>query len=154
MSKDPNAMDRRTFLGSGILGGVILSASVLEGKEKSRNSVYEVESWLVAEGKEKEHDLAMRSWLKFVNEHRELFKEWKSVRYFVKTFAGEETDRHFVIWEYDSLAAFEAYKKKRGDYSGPYAEYKKHDPYYMGVFEHNSMRMEVWKDIDKDLWIE
>ena len=63
MSKDRNAMDRRTFLGSGILGGVMLSASILEGKEKNRNSVYEVESWLVAEGKEKEHDLAMRGWL-------------------------------------------------------------------------------------------
>lgn len=154
MKNTPHGMDRRTFLSSGIFGGVMLSLSALDGTQKSKTSVYEVESWLVAEGKEKEHSQAMRGWLQFVNEHRELFKEWKSVRYFVKTFAGEETDRHFVIWEYDSLAAFEAYKQRRGDYKGPYAEYKKHDPYYMGVFEHNSMRMEVWKDVDKDLWIE
>ena len=31
---------------------------------------------------------------------------------------------------------------------------KKHDPYYMGVFHHGSMRLEVWKDLDRDLWLE
>ena len=51
-------------------------------------------------------------------------------------------------------ANFEAYKKRRGDYEGDYAEYKKHDPYYMGVFQHGSMRLEVWKDLDRDLWLE
>jgi hypothetical protein len=117
-------------------------------------AVFEVESWYIAEGKEEEHSQAMRGWLKWVNEHRELFKEWKSVRYFVKTIAGEESDRHFIMWEYDSLADFEAYKKRRADYKGPYAEYKKHDPYHMGVFSHSGMKVEVWKDIDRDLWIE
>ncbi len=117
-------------------------------------SVFEVESWLVAEGQERRHEQAMRGWLRYINRHRELFKEWKSVRYFVKTFAGEQSERHFVVWEYESLAAFEAYKEKRGDYSGAYVEYKKHDPYYMGVFHHGSMRLEVWKDLDRDLWLE
>ena len=73
-------------------------------------AIFEMESWYVGEGKEKEHKKAMRGWFKFVNDHRELFKEWKSVRYFVKTIAGEESDRHFIIWEYNSLADFEAYK--------------------------------------------
>ena len=117
-------------------------------------SVFEVESWYVAPGKEKEHDKAMRQWLKWINEHRELFKEWKSVRYFEKTFAGEESGRHFVIWEYDSLADFEAYKARRGDYKGEYAEYKKNDPYYKDVFVHTGMTMEVWKDRERELWIE
>ncbi len=116
--------------------------------------VFEVESWRVAEGKQEEHDLWLRRWLEWVNGHRELFPEWKSVRYFVKTIAGEETDRHMVIWEYDSLAAFEQYKARRGDYEGPYAEYKENDPYYHGVFDHSSMKVEVWKDLDRDLWIE
>jgi len=117
-------------------------------------SVFEVESWYIAQGKEKEHDEAMRQWLKWVNEHRELFKEWKSVRYFVKTFAGEESGRYFVIWEYESLADYEAYKARRGDYKGEYAEYKKNDPYYKDVFIHAGMKMEVWKDLDRELWIE
>ena len=117
-------------------------------------AVFEVESWLVAEGKEQEHEEEMRRWLKWVNDHRDLFVEWKSVRYFTKTIAGEETDRHFVAWEYDSLADFEGYKKRRGDYKGQYEEYKKNDPYYKGVFLHASMRIEVWKDLERELWIE
>ena len=117
-------------------------------------SIFEVESWLVAEGKEEAHKKALRTWLKWVNDHRELFKEWKSVRYFVKYIAGNETDRHFIVWEYDNLTAFETYKKRRSDYKGPYAEYKKVDPYYMGLFDHGSMTMEVWKEKDRDLWIE
>lgn len=117
-------------------------------------AIFEVESWYVQQGKQKEHDDAMRQWLAWVNDHRELFKEWKSVRYFVKYIAGEESDRHFVMWEYDSLAAFEAYKKRRGDYKGPYEDYKKNDPYYKDVFIHSSMKIEVWQDLERDLWLE
>ncbi len=117
-------------------------------------AVFEVESWLVAKGKQEKHDEAIRQWLKWVNDHRELFKEWKSVRYFVKTVAGEESNRHFIMWEYDSLADYEAYKARRADYEGPYKEYKKNDPYYTDVFDHSSMRLEFWKDLDRDLWIE
>ena len=116
--------------------------------------IFEVESWRVADGKEEEHGKWLRRWLQWVNDHRELFPEWRSVRYFVKTIAGEESERHMVIWEYDSLAAFEAYKARRGDYEGPYAEYKENDPYYKGVFNHQSMKVEVWKDLERDLWIE
>ena len=117
-------------------------------------AIFEMESWYVAEGKQKEHDEAMRIWMKWVKEHQQLFKEWKSLRYFVKYIAGEESERHFIIWEYDSLAAFEGYKKRRADYTGPYEEYKKVDPYYKGVFNHAGMKVEVWKELDRDLWIE
>jgi len=117
-------------------------------------AVFEVESWYIAEGKDEAHKKAMRQWLQWVNDHRELFHEWKSVRYFVKNAAGEQSGRHFVIWEYDSLADFEAYKKRRGDYKGPYEEYKKNDPYYKNLFIHHTMTMEFWEDLDRDLWIE
>ena len=116
--------------------------------------IFEVESWRVAEGKEKEHKEWMHRWLEWVNEHRELFPEWKSVRYFVKTIAGEESERHLIMWEYESLSNFEAYKERRGDYEGPYEEYKENDPYYRGVFNHQSMKVEVWKDMERELWIE
>ena len=49
---------------------------------------------------------------------------------------------------------FEAYKKRRADYLGPYAEYKKNDPYHMSVFEHSRMKVEFWKDLERDLWID
>jgi hypothetical protein len=117
-------------------------------------AIFEVESWLVVEGKEKEHGEAMRQWLSWVRAHRDLFKEWKSVRYFTKYVSGSESGRHLVMWEYESLADFEAYKKRRADYEGPYAEYKENDPYYKGVFIHDRMTMEFWQDLERDLWIE
>ena len=117
-------------------------------------TIFEVESWRVAEGREEEHISRMRRWLKWVNEHLELFPEWRSVRYFVKTIAGEESERHLVIWEYDSLSDFEAYKSRRASYLGPYEDYKDNDPYYQGVFNHQSMKVEIWKDMERDLWIE
>ena len=117
-------------------------------------AVFEVESWVITEGKDKEHDIEMRRWLKWVKDHRELFAEWKSVRYFEKTVAGNESGRYFIVWEYESMAAFEAYKARRKDYEGPYKEYKENDPYYKGVFVHNRMGIEFWKDRERDLWIE
>ncbi len=116
--------------------------------------IFEVETWRVKPGREREHEEALRTWLRWVGEHRELFPEWLSLRYFVKHIAGAETDRHMMVWEYESLAAFEAYKERRGDYSGPYAEYRKVDPYHMDLFDHLTMSVEVWKDVDRDLWIE
>ena len=117
-------------------------------------AVFEVESWLVAAGKEQEHAAEMRRWFSWVRAHRELFPEWKSVRYFEKHAAGSESGRHLLMWEYDSLAAYETYKARRKDYAGPYAEYKENDPYYKGVFNHDTMALEFWKDMQRDLWIE
>ena len=117
-------------------------------------AVFEVESWLVAEGKDHEHEVEMRRWLSWVKEHPELFPEWKSVRYFEKHVAGDDSGRNMVMWEYESLAAYEAYKARRKDYEGPYKEYKENDPYYKGVFIHSRMRMEFWKDKERNLWIE
>jgi len=116
--------------------------------------IFEVETWKVKPGKEKVHEQALRTWMKWVGEHKELFPEWKSLMYFVKYIAAEDTDRHIMVWEYESLAAFEEYKERRGEYEGPYAEYKKVDPYHMDLFDHTAMSVEVWKDQDRDLWIE
>ena len=82
-------------------------------------AIFESESWLIAEGKHKEHDEEMYRWFKWVNEHRELFPEWKSVRYFEKYAAGDDSGRRMMIWEYDSFTAYEKYKTRRKDYEGP-----------------------------------
>lgn len=116
--------------------------------------VFEVESWKVKQGKEKEHGEWMRRWLQWVNDNRDLFPEWESVRYYIKHFAGPDSGYHFIVWEYENLAAYEQYKARRAGYTGPYEEYKKNDPYYAGVFDPSSMRMEVWRDLERDLWIE
>ena len=120
----------------------------------STMNIFEVETWKVKPGREKQHEKALRNWLKWVKEHKKLFPEWKSLRYYTKYVAGEETERHVTIWEYESLADFEAYKERRKDYQGAYADYKKVDPYYMDVFDHTSMKVEIWKPLERDLWIE
>ncbi len=117
-------------------------------------AIFESESWLIAEGKHKEHDEEMHRWFKWVNEHQELFPEWKSVRYFEKHAAGDDSGRRMMIWEYDNFTAYEKYKTRRKDYEGPYKEYKENDPYYKGVFIHSRMREEFWKDLERELWIE
>jgi len=116
-------------------------------------AIFEVESWHVREGKADAHDKAMKAFLEWVKDHRSLFTEWKSLRYMVKEIAGQNSDRHFIMWEYESLATFEAYKKRRKDYPGPFAEYKKFDPYYMDVFDHTSMEVEIWYDLERPLWL-
>ena len=117
-------------------------------------AIFEVESWKVKPGREKEHKEAIHNWMAWVKDHRELFPEWKSLQYIEKYIAGEETERHVMIWEYDSLADFEAYKARRKDYEGPYKEYKTVDPYHMDVFDHTSMKVEVWKPLERDLWLD
>jgi len=117
-------------------------------------AIFEVESWKVKPGREKEHKEAIHNWMVWVKDHRELFPEWKSLQYIEKFIAGEETERHVMIWEYESLADFEVYKARRKDYEGPYKEYKTVDPYHMDVFDHTSMKVEVWKLLERDLWLD
>ncbi len=117
-------------------------------------AIFEAESWLITEGKDKEHDEEMRRWLKWVSEHRDLFPEWKSVPYFEKHTVGDQTGRRFVVWEYESFTDYEKYKTRRKDYDGPYKEYKENDPYYKGVFIHSRMELEFWRDLERDLWVE
>ncbi len=117
-------------------------------------AVFEVESWRVIDGKEEQAEREMRRWFKWVNDHRELFGEWKSVRYFIKHAAGDESGEHFLMWEYDSYSAYEAYKNRRKDYEGPYREYKENDPYHKGLFIKERMTLEFWKDEMRELWLE
>lgn len=117
-------------------------------------SIFEAESWHPISGKEDEHDAAMANFLKWVAAHRDLFKEWKSLRYYEKYIAGANSGRFFIVWEYESLAAFEEYKKRRHDYSGPYAEYKKNDPYHLGVMDHSTMEVEIWHEAAREHWLE
>ena len=95
-------------------------------------AIFEAESWFIAEGKHKEHDEEMHRWFKWVNEHQALFPEWKSVRYFDKHAAGDDSGRRMIIWEYDSFTDYEKYKTRRKDYEGPYKEYKETTPITKG----------------------
>ncbi len=116
-------------------------------------AIFEVESWRIREGKEEEHTAAMRVYFAWIKEHRELFHEWRSVRYFEKHIAGPNTGQFFIMWEYDNIASFEAYKTRRRGYPGPFAPYRQIDPYYMDVFDHSTMEVEIWNDQERENWL-
>ena len=73
----------------------------------------------------------IRRWFRFVKEHHaEMFQEWKS------------TGRYIVLFEFFTREGHHAYKERRKDWSGPYAEYKKVDPYEL--FDKECATDEYW----------
>jgi hypothetical protein len=115
-------------------------------------SIVEVETWLIAPGNEEQHHEIIRRWAAFVQDHRELFEGWRSVRYYRQVAApdGEPTGRYVMLFEYESMEARNAYKERRKDFQGPYAEYKKVDPYQF--FDHSSVTVEHWEPQEEGIW--
>lgn len=117
-------------------------------------SFFEVETWIPKTGYQEQHDEMIRRWFAFLEKHqKELFPEWKSARYFqdVDRHTGEPTGRYVMIFEYVSHAGFLAYKERRKDWSGPYAEYKKVDPYQF--FELETVTETYWIPSEEHLWL-
>jgi hypothetical protein len=117
-------------------------------------SFIEVESWEIAAGKQSEHDEMIRRWFRYVQEHHpEMFAEWKSARYYRQIDKeGRPTGRYVMLFEFYSVEGHHAYKARRKDWSGPYADYKKVDPYEL--FDHSSVKMEYWEPQETALWFD
>lgn len=114
----------------------------------------EYETWEIAAGNEAEHHEMIRKWFHFVRRnHEKLFPEWKAARYYRQTDRdGSLTGRYIMVFEYHSLAGHHAYKERRADWSGPYADYKKVDPYEL--FQKETVVTEYWQPLEVDLWFE
>lgn len=118
-------------------------------------SFFEVETWKPKVGCEKDHDDMVRQWFVYVKAHHdEMFPEWKSARYFreVDRNTGEPTGRYMMIFEYHTHEGFLAYKDRRKDWSGPYAEYKKVDPYQF--FDLETVMVTHWEPQEEDWWLD
>jgi hypothetical protein len=57
-----------------------------------------------------------------------------------------------MLFEFRTLAGHHAYKERRKDWSGPYAEYKMVDPYEL--FEPNTVVTEYWEPRETDRWFD
>jgi hypothetical protein len=124
-------------------------------EEKRTMSFFEVETWRIGEGHTvEEHDEMMRAWFRYVKEHHaDMFAEWKSARYYRElTRSGEPTGKYIILFEFHTHAGFLAYKERRKDWSGPYAEYKTVDPYE--IFDHDTVTTEYWEPQESQLWFE
>lgn len=117
-------------------------------------SFIEFETWHIKPGYQAEHDDMIRQWFNFVRTHQaELFPEWKSIRYMRQVSRdGQPTGTYIMLFEFHSLEGHHAYKERRKDWSGPYAEYKKVDPYQF--FDLESVTTEYWEPQENALWVE
>lgn len=115
-------------------------------------SFIEYETWRIAAGNEDAHHEIIRQWFNFVKTHHaDLFAEWKSARYFRQTDRdGNPTGTYIMLFEFHSLAGHHAYKERRKDWSGPYEEYKKVDPYEL--FEPGTVTTEYWQPLETEHW--
>jgi hypothetical protein len=118
-------------------------------------SFFEVETWKVKEDCQADHDDMIRRWFAYLQKHHsEMFPEWKSARYFqqVDRHTGQPTGRYVMVFEYYTHEGFLAYKERRKDWSGPYAEYKKEDPYQF--FDIETVTEAYWVPSEENLWFD
>lgn len=119
-------------------------------------SVIDVEVWTIAEGVAKdEHDAMIRSWFEYVAKHHdEMFQEWKSVRYYrdLDRATRRPTGRYIMMFEFHDIAGRDAYKERRKDWDGPYAEYKQVDPYQF--FDEDKVVIDMWEPLETELWLD
>lgn len=115
---------------------------------------YELETWRPQPGREAEHIVLLRVWFAYVRAHHaELFPEWRSAQLFqeVQGEADAVTGQFAMLFGYADQAGFLAYKARRRDWSGPYAEYKQIDPY--PVFIPESVTTTHWRPHLAERWL-
>lgn len=117
-------------------------------------SFFEYEYWTVKEGCQEDHDKMIIEWFAFLKENQaELFPEWKSARYYRQVDReGQPTGTYIMLFEYFSLEAHHAYKERRKDWDGPYADYKKVDPYQF--FNIDTVVTEYWEPLETQAWLD
>jgi hypothetical protein len=117
-------------------------------------SFIEYETWRIKPEFKQQHDDMIRRWFDFLTQHQaELFPEWRSMRYYRQVSSeGLPTGTYIMLFEFHSREAHHAYKARRKDWSGPYAEYKLVDPYQF--FDQESVVTEYWEPQETDRWRE
>ncbi|WP_028923340.1 hypothetical protein [Pseudonocardia acaciae] len=122
--------------------------------EKDVPAIVEVESWNIRDGVDPaEYHEGMRTWFRWVaNRRDELFPEWRSASYYHEVDAATRnpTGRYTMLFEYHSEDERRAYKERRKDWSGPYAEYKKVDPYEPYL---DNVTLSYLEPLERGLWL-
>jgi hypothetical protein len=116
-------------------------------------SFFHVNSWRVTPGFEEPHSEMIRTWFRYVEERREsMFQEWLGASHFAKLDeAGDTTGRYVMLFEFFSAEAHAAYKERRKDFTGPYEEYRKIDPYQF--FVKDSITHHFWEPRESERWL-
>ncbi len=114
----------------------------------------EYETWKLKDGVDLvEYEEAITKWFRYlVEKKKELFPEWVSAKYYQKTdHDGAPTGVYVMIFEYDSIEGHHAYKDRRKNWDGPYAEYKTYDP-YQDYFDLDTVTTEYFVPMQTEEW--
>ena len=114
-------------------------------------AIFEVSVWIVSKGRDKEHEKLMKRFIQYEKANSDKFKEQKSFRYF-RGWAGEPSPvgGRVCLWEFESLADMEKmYDRLRKD-----EEFKKMDEEWLNLVDANSVRRYIWRDMNRNIWIE
>jgi len=116
------------------------------------SSFIEFETWRIKPEYKEQHDDMIREWFDFVKDHQqELFPEWKSIRYYQETDRdANPTGVYIMLFEFHTMEGHHVYKERRKDWSGPYEEYKKVDPYQF--FDLDTVTTEYWVPREETFW--
>lgn len=114
-------------------------------------AVFEVNIWIVQEGKDDKHETLMRRIVEYEKTNPEKFKEQKSFRYF-RGWSGEPSPvgGRVCIWEFNSLTDMEKmYERLKTD-----EEFNKMDKEWLRLVEPESVNRYIWRDMNKEIWME
>jgi predicted aconitase len=110
--------------------------------------VFLVESWLVKEGKEKEHEEECEKILDYIRKNREKFEELKSVRMF-RIFTGRQSNVSIYIQEFGSLAEMEEFDKKIVKDQNYMDRIRR----WQSLIQKHSIKAEIWFDELREKWV-
>jgi hypothetical protein len=125
-------------------------AMSLKGKEVIRVAVFEVDSYVIIQGKEDEHERVLRKIFEYGKKHPDISKYVKSLRVFRQGIGGDPVGRIMMITEFQSLTDMEKfYELLNRD-----REWIRKRKEWASVIDMNTMRVNLWNDRLRDLWIE
>ncbi|MCW4019813.1 MAG: hypothetical protein NWF14_01075 [Candidatus Bathyarchaeota archaeon] len=114
-------------------------------------AVFEVNVWIVSEGKNDEHESLMRRIVEYERADPKKFKEHKSFRYF-RGWSGEPSPvgGRVCIWEFNSLVDMEKmYERLKTD-----EEFNNMDKEWLSLVEPSSVKRHIWHDVNREIWME
>jgi len=113
-------------------------------------AIFEVDSWIVCKGKQKEQEEIMREVFNYGKKHPEISKYVKSLRFFRQGIGGTPVGRYVLITEFKSLAEMEKfYSILEKD-----EEWLKIKKKWDSIIDLKTMNVALWSDKVRELWVE
>lgn len=113
-------------------------------------AVFELDMWVVSQGKRNEQELIMKEIFEYGSKHPEVSAHVKCLRFFRQGIGGTPVGRFVLMTEFESMAAMERF----------YSIIEKDEEWlaikkrWSSVVDMNTMHVVLWNDQLRDLWKE